>query len=148
MTLAAKLRALADEAEALEARPTQGAPDPAALALWLQPAPHPEESDVEHANRLARRNEGLAAWQRTFDEATFDGPFKVWELTVADMVYIDSVADAYKLKTGRDIMRDGLFAGKNIDLNNVRKNGSAMRGTVDLAAYSSPLKAEVEKRMA
>ena len=97
---------------------------------------------------VAARHENLLRWQQEFDAATFSGPFKVWELTEADMAYIASVQERYKLKTGRDIMRDGLFEGKHADLNAARNHGEHVRNNVDLTAYSSALKDEVERRLA
>jgi hypothetical protein len=129
--------------------PVQGAPDPAALALWLQPAKHPEETDEQHAARLAARDAALADWQRNFDEEHFDGPFKVWELTDEDMVYLATQQQAWANKfNGQDIMRAGLIEGKNVDLNRARNNGEYKKNNTDLGGYSSALKAEVERRLA
>ena len=146
MSLADELRSLAAKVEALEAKPdakpTQDGPAPGSLALWLQPAPG---ADPE---ALRRRNENLARWQSEFDAATFDGPFPVWEMTLADMVYLAKMAGPYRDKTGKDIMRDGLVAGKNADLNRAYNVGELNLRNVDLSAYAGPLKDEVEKRLA
>jgi hypothetical protein len=97
---------------------------------------------------VAERHANLQRWQSEFDAATFSGPFKVWELTETDMAYIASVQERYKLQTGRDIMRDGLFEGKHADLNAARNHGEHVLNNVDLTAYSSALKDEVERRLA
>ena len=97
---------------------------------------------------VAERHANLQRWQAEFDQAHFSGPFKVWELSELDMAYIASVQERYKLKTGRDIMRDGLFEGKHADLNAARNHGEHVRNNVDLTAYSSALKDEVERRLA
>ena len=96
---------------------------------------------------VAARHANLQRWQSEFDQATFAGPFKVWELTETDMAYIASVQERYKLKTGRDIMRDGLFEGKHADLNAARNHGEHVRNNVDLSGYTSALKDEVERRL-
>jgi hypothetical protein len=97
---------------------------------------------------VAARHANLVRWQAEFDQAHFSGPFKVWELSEQDMAYIASVQERYKLKLGKDIMRDGLFEGKHADLNAARNNGVYNLNNTDLSGYDSALKQEVERRLA
>lgn len=127
---------------------TQGAPSVGYLnfvdLLIGGPRAREDADPVAVAQRLAN----LQRWAAEFDDVSWPGLFGVWNLTEADKVYLDSVADAYKLRTGKDLMRDGIIGGKNVHLNQVRNTGVALRGTVDLSTYSSPIKDEVERRMA
>lgn len=150
-----RLRALANEIDTNApnqplgaSTPMQGAPDPAALALWLREAPHPEESDEEHAARVAARDAALAEWQRGFNAESHNGLFGVWTLSLEDKVYLATMADAYYYKLRRDIMRDGIVSGMNGHLNAARSEGEYYVNNVSLANYDSPLKREVERRMA
>lgn len=127
---------------------TQGAPSTEYLnfvdLLIGGPRARADADPAQVAQRLAN----LQRWAKEFDEVSWPGIFGVWTLTEADKVYLDSVADSYKLRTGNDLMRDGIIAGKNVHLNQVRNTGVALRGSVDLSTYSSPIKDEVERRMA
>jgi hypothetical protein len=102
----------------------------------------------DHFQARVKRHENLQRWQQQFDDAFWPGKFGVETLTPQDMIYIDEVQPRYFQKTGKDIMRDGLIGGKNVHLNAVRRDGPALRGQYDMSNYDSPLKREIERRLA
>ena len=127
---------------------TQGAPSDQMLNFIDLMIGGPRARADADPEQVAQRLANLQRWAAEFDDVSWPGEFGVWTLTERDKVYLDSVADAYKLKTGQDLMRDGIVGGKNRHLNEVRNTGVALRGQYDLSTYDSPLKAAVERRMA
>lgn len=91
----------------------------------------------------------IDAIARAYDQnAHFKGAHGVETLQPIDMAYLDSVRDSYFLKTGKDIRFDGVIGGKAKHINEVMNNGMAYKNQFDLENYNSPLKQEVERRIA
>lgn len=147
--LATSLRLLADK---VESGAFEGSAVPDAASLPPQAyapgyGPQPGEDPVSFAARVAARSRNLARENEERGNRSYTGPVKVWLLTPHDAQYFDSVADDYKLKTGNDLLRDGIIEGSEASLLEFRNFATAMRNRYDLSDYTSDLKTIVEGRL-
>lgn len=80
----------------------------------------------------------------------YQGEFGVWTLSQQDKVYLAQMESAYREATGKEISHDGIIAGQWEHIASAMHEGRHhhKQGTVNMQAYSSPLKDVVEKRMA
>lgn len=138
----AELRALADKLEAGVSRvkPSARPTDPTLGFIYdmlgmgrVQPTPE--------------RDANLAAADAAYAAQFFTGLFPVGTLTTADKAYLARVADTYKHRTGRDIMRDGIVSGSHHELNAARQEGEAWRNNYSDAEANVGIRAAVESKL-
>ena len=140
--MVAELRALADKLEAGVSRvkPSARPTDPTLGFIY-------DMIGAGRAPDTPERDANLAAADAAYAAQFFTGLFPVGTLTTADKAYLARVADTYKHRTGRDIMRDGIVSGSHHELNAARQEGEAWRNNYSDAEANVGIRAAVESKL-
>jgi hypothetical protein len=100
-----------------------------------------------HAVATPERDANLAKVDEGYANAYWGGLFDVGALTLPDKAYLARMSSVYKLKTGKDIMRDGIIRGGELDIRQARHEGEAWRNNYRDSEVTPVLRAVVERKL-